>query len=140
MRGPDTPLESPSETHANWSPSIEPGQIPDLQAILNEAKQLRDKGRYEEALQRHLWFHNHALEIDPNHSAVRLSFALSEWERLGRRYPKAKEALIEIRDHNTMEISEGRGFFEMFHETAAINRELQQGRRDDFPVQIDHRD
>jgi hypothetical protein len=83
------------------------------------------KGAYEEALQRHIWYHNHALEIDSAHSAVRLSFALSDWMELARRYPKAKQALIEIRDNKSREIAEGRGYSQMVQEVQAINHELQ---------------
>jgi hypothetical protein len=44
---------------------------------------------------------------------------------LGRRYPKAKQALIEIRDNTTREIAAGRGYLEMFKEVQAVNHELQ---------------
>jgi hypothetical protein len=108
-----------------WSPPVAPGGTPDLQKILGEAKDFMSKGAYEKALQRHIWYHNHALEIDPAHSAVRLSFALSDWMELARRYPKAKQALIEIRDNKTREIAEGRGYSEMVQEVQAINHELQ---------------
>ena len=50
---------------------------------------------------------------------------LSDWAELGRRYPKAKQALIEIRDNKTREIVEGRGYPEMFGDVEAINRNLQ---------------
>ena len=40
-------------------------------------------------------------------------------------YPKAKQALLNIRDNNTREITEGRGYADMFLEVRAINRELQ---------------
>jgi hypothetical protein len=83
------------------------------------------RGAYEEALQRHIWYHNHALEIDPAQTGVRLSFALSCWMELGRRYPKAKQALIEIRDNKTREIAQGRGYSEMVQEVQAINHVLQ---------------
>ena len=109
----------------NWSPPVAPGGTPDLQKILGDAKDFMSKGAYEEALQRHIWYHNHALEIDPAHSAVRLSFALSDWMELARRYPKAKQALVEIRDKKTRDIAEGRGYSEMVQEVQAINHELQ---------------
>ncbi len=116
------PVPTSAET---WSPPVAPGGTPDLQKILGEAKDCMLKGAYEESLQRHIWYHNHALEIDPAQSGVRLSFALSDWMELGRRYPKAKRALIEIRDNRTREIVEGRGYAEMVQEVQAINHELQ---------------
>ena len=64
--------------------------MPDLHRILEEAKQRTAAGQYEEALQRYLWFHNHEQEFgDPYADAVRLTSALSDWEELSRRYPKA---------------------------------------------------
>jgi serine/threonine protein kinase/type II secretory pathway pseudopilin PulG len=111
---------------AEWSPILLPGEKPDLQKILDEAKNLTSTGHYEEALQRYLWHHNHARESgDSYQKAIRLTSALSDWEALGRRYPKAKQALIEIRDNQTREIAEGRGYSEIFQEVQAINRELQ---------------
>jgi serine/threonine protein kinase len=108
-----------------WSPMPTPGTTPDLQKILGEAKAFMSKGAYEEALQRHIWYHNHALELEPAQSGVRLSFALGDWIELGRRYPKAKQALIEIRDNKTREIVEGRGYAEMVQEVQSINHNLQ---------------
>ena len=112
-----------SATDETWSPA--PGVKPDLPQIFAEAQELRARGRYEEALQRHLWLHRHALETDPRYSAVRLSFWLADWTELARRYPKAKEALIEIRDHDTREVAAGRGHFDLFMDVDGINAYLQ---------------
>jgi hypothetical protein len=109
---------------------VKPGELPDPVAIHNEAKQLMEAGKYEagkyeEALQRHIWYHNHAVAIKPSQSAVRLSFALADWTELGRRYPKAKQALIEIRDQKTRMIDEGRGYADLFSDVNSINNYLQ---------------
>jgi hypothetical protein len=114
-----------SATDEIWSPTLSPGAKPDLDQIYVEAQRLRERGRYDEALQRHLWLHHQGLETNPNHSAVRLSFWLSEWADLGRRYPKAKQALIETRDHGASEIVAGRGDFALFMEVDRINGYLQ---------------
>jgi tetratricopeptide (TPR) repeat protein len=84
-----------------------------------------NQGRYEDALQRHIWYHNHALEAGAGQTGVRLSFALSDWVELGRRYPKAKQALIQIRDAKTREFAEERGYSELFQDVASINSYLQ---------------
>ncbi len=115
----------PPASLETWSPVVNANERPDLEKIRDEARTLATQGRYEEALQRRLWYHNHALEIDQAQTGVRLSFALSDWVELGRHYPKAKQALVEIRDHQTRELAEGRGHFEMFSEVEALNRELQ---------------
>jgi hypothetical protein len=108
-----------------WSPSLGQGEKPDPAKILQEASALAAEGRFAEALQRHIWYHNHALEYAASQSAVRLSFALSAWIELGRKYPQAKQALVEIRDRKTREIAAGQGYFAMFHEVASINHYLQ---------------
>ncbi len=80
-----------------------------MNKILADAKKMMDQGRFEEALQRQIWYHNHALEYDQGQGGVRLTFALSQWIELGRHYPKAKTALIEIRDRDSRALMEGRG-------------------------------
>ena len=108
-----------------WSPMVEQGEKPDPNKVFDEAKALRERGEYEQALQRHIWYHNHALEFRPSLTGVRLSFALADWIELGRRYPKARQALIEIRDSKTREIDQGRGHSELFSEISSLNSYLQ---------------
>jgi len=109
-----------------WAPKLAPGEKPNLGEILQEARGLAQEGRYEEALQRQIWYHNHALEMDPAQSGVRLSFALSYWAELARRYSKAKDALVEVRDRGIRDFEQGGGDFDLFMEVAAINRELNE--------------
>ncbi len=115
----------PSASAETWSPTFAPGEKVDLQKILNDAKTLMEQGDYEGALQRQIWYFNHALEYDQGQTGVRLSFALSQWVELGRRYPKAKAALVEIRDQDTRALMEGRGYANLFTDVQAINHELQ---------------
>jgi len=126
---PNSRVASPSANNSGpaaelWSPKLAPGEKPNVSEILQEAKRLTDSGRYEEALQRHIWYHNHALEIQPSQVGVRLSFALSYWTELAQRYPKAKEALNEILDQGTQAFAKGEGRFALFMEVSAINRQL----------------
>ena len=99
---------------------------PDPRKVLEEARNATRKGQYEEALQKHLWYHENALKYSPSSSGVRLSFALSYWIELGEKYPKAREALVSIRDKNTKAIGEGGGSFELFHDVASINEYLKE--------------
>ncbi len=99
---------------------------PDLQKVLNEAQTLASQGKYEEALEKHLWFHENALKHDPAMSGVRRSFALSYWVELGHKYPKARKALVAISDKNTEAIREGRGYIDLFHDVASINGYLEE--------------
>ena len=50
-----------------------------------------------------------------------MSFWLSDWAELAHRFPKAKQALIEIRDQKTRELVAGRGDFGLFIEVDRIN-------------------
>jgi serine/threonine protein kinase len=90
-----------------WSPTLAPGEKPDLTKIRNEAKTLLDQSDYDGALQRQIWYFNHALDYDPSLVGVRRSFALFDWAELGRSYPKARQGLIEIRDRDLHMFNEG---------------------------------
>jgi hypothetical protein len=117
-------LPAPSASVEHWSPRLEPGTKPPLQAILSAAKDYNAEKHYEESLQHHLWYHNHALEYEPEaQRSVRLSFALSDWAALGRKYPKAREALLEIRDRDLHEFAQGRGSVALFKDIEAINEQ-----------------
>ncbi len=116
---------APPMSTESWQPTLAAGEKPDLNKVLQEAKELMERGRFEESLQRHVWYHNHALEHDAGHSAVRLSSALADWLELGRRFPKAKLALIAARDAKTREFSEERGYAALFQDVASINHHLQ---------------
>ncbi len=96
---------------------------PDPGKVLNEGETLARSGHYEEALERYIWYHNHSLEY-PGQGGVRLSFALSDWIALGRKFPKAMRALIEIRDRDVNKLAAGQGDFGLFQEVAAINGHL----------------
>jgi serine/threonine protein kinase/tetratricopeptide (TPR) repeat protein len=119
---PDT--NNATASTETWSPALAPGESPNLQEILSQAKELADTGHYEEALQHHIWYHNNAMLYDQGQTGVRLSFALSDWIDLGRKYPKARQALIEIRDRDTEQFSEGRGNFALFMDVHSINNYL----------------
>jgi tRNA A-37 threonylcarbamoyl transferase component Bud32 len=106
-----------------WAPNLLPGEKPDLQKIRNDMKNLMDQDRYEEALQQQIWYFNHALKFGEINS-IRLSFGIMNWGELGRRYPKAKEALQEIRNRDVSEFTAGRGYSELFMEVQSLNEQL----------------
>jgi hypothetical protein len=119
-KAPETP-SMPAATES-WSPMLWLGEKPDPQKVLDEARKLTSTDHYEEALQRYLWYHNHAREFS---SSASINSGLADWIELGRRYPKAKQVLIEIRDQKTRKFMAGQGYFDLFSEVWAINRELQ---------------
>ena len=93
---------------------------------LDNARRLTEQGRYDDALQKHLWFHERALEQDRSYYGVRLSFALAQWVELGRQYPPALDALKRIRDTDTAQLVAGRTDRELMHDVASINDYLHE--------------
>jgi hypothetical protein len=98
----------------------------DSTTVLREAVSLMRQGKYEESLQRHRWFHDHALEYNPALAGVRLSFALAYRIELGEKYPAATRALVEVRDAKAKALTDGKGSFELFHDVGAINGYLNE--------------
>ena len=91
---------------------------------LEQAQQFAAQGKFEEALQKHIWYHDHALEINQAHYGVRLSFALSYWVELGKKYPRALEALKGIRDEKISRLVGGENNRALFHDIVVINEHL----------------
>lgn len=101
----------------------------DMQEYLSTTHDLVRQGEHEEALERFIWFHNHALEHDRAMYGVRLSFALGYWKQLGDAHPPALEAMEEIRDEKTKLLKDGGGDFALFHDVLALNRTLGENRK-----------
>lgn len=108
-----------------WTPPDNP--VP--RTILREAEDDADAGRYELALAKHRWYHRYALRHDSGQTGVRLSFALSAWRDLGKRYPPAVEALKETRDRAADLVRAGKAVADHFADFQAINRELNESSR-----------
>jgi hypothetical protein len=101
----------------------------DMQKYLATTQEMARQGKYKEALERHIWFHDHALEQQPSIYGVRLSFALGYWQELGDKYPPAKKAFIETRDRKTRRIMNGTGDAALFSDVAAFNETLQEEKK-----------
>jgi len=95
----------------------------DVQRRLHEAHAAARAGRYEEALDGYIWFHENSEDV-PGLGGVRLSFALRYWVDLGRVYPPARTALEEIRNRKTKNILSGFRDIASFHDIVAINKHL----------------
>jgi len=109
---------------AAWTPPDKP----DAKEILDGAREDRQAGRYEDALQKHLWFHREALKHEPSMSGVRGSYAISDWATLAEQYPPAMQALLKERADAATDAAEGRNVFRAFSDVAAIDRELEDYR------------
>ncbi len=114
-------LSNAAET---WSPSLASGKKPDIQKIREDIKNLMEQGQYADALGRQIWYFNHAVEYGES-DPVRTSFGIMNWGELGRRYPRAKLALIEIRNRDVKKIEDGNGYFSLFLEVENINQQLR---------------
>ena len=120
--------------NANGQSKWKPGANPDPQRILNEADADTRAGRYPDALEKHVWFHENALKYSPAMYGVRLSFALSYWVQLGGKYPPALAKLREIRDttgsefRSSVERSQStENVRRQFNDFESINWELGEG-------------
>lgn len=98
----------------------------DMQKYLTDTKEMVNSGKYKEALERHVWFHEHALEYNKAMAGVRLSFALSDWKSLADLYPPAMKELIATRDKKSKQILTDGGTSQLFSDVRALNRTLRE--------------
>lgn len=96
----------------------------DMQKYLSDTQDLVRQGKHQEALDRFLWFHDHALEHDPAMYGVRLSFTLMYWKQLGDVYPPAMTAMKKTRDDKTALLVDQKGNRSLFHDVVALNNTL----------------
>ena len=96
----------------------------DMQKYLADTQEMVRQGKHQEALDRFIWFHDHALENDKGMNGVRLSFALMYWKSLGDVFPPATTAMVETRDRTAKKVTEKGGAFAQFHDVSALNRTL----------------
>jgi hypothetical protein len=92
------------------------------------AQQATREGRHEEALRELVWFHHHALEEDRALYGVRLSYALRAWLELGKAYPPARQALMDLREQKAQTLLQGDGDRALFHDVESIDERLEQVR------------
>jgi hypothetical protein len=98
----------------------------DMQKYLADTQEMVRQGKHQEALDRFIWFHEHALENEPAMAGVRLSFALSYWKSLGGVFPPANDAMIAMRDRTAKQVSGNGGNTLQFFDVAALNRTLDE--------------
>ena len=101
----------------------------DPSEVLRQARQLVKSEQYAQALEKYIWFHDHALDADQSLSGVRLSYAISELVDLGEVYPPARRALERVRDTKGESLTQGAQDVSSFHDVMAINRAFGQVER-----------
>lgn len=116
---------SASSALGEWKPPKDPNPS----TILREAVADRDARRYEDALAKHVWYHEHALEYERSQYGVRLSFALGYWADLGKVYPPARKKLEEIRDETEKAVLADPTERGPFHDLTSLNETLKQESR-----------
>lgn len=102
--------------------SAKPADL-NLTTFIQDNAELIKHGEFKKVLERHIWYHNHALEYNPGLTGVRLSFALSDWKKLADMYPPALRAMQKIRDNKTKEVARNASS-DLFMDVAALNRTL----------------
>ncbi|MCR9247720.1 MAG: hypothetical protein NXI31_22055 [bacterium] len=111
----------------------------DPMARLDAGRAAAKAGRYAEALAEYQWFHDESLAIDPAVYGVRLSYALSDWAKLGESYPEALDALRSVRDRKVQDLLRGcggpgqYGRRSWFHDVTSINHYLGEDDRN-YPL------
>jgi hypothetical protein len=105
-------------------------QVPiDLEDISDDIRDDIRSEDYKQALAKRIWLHQHALEVNESYFGVRLSFYLSAWSDLGKKYPPAKTLLRYAAYHaEELLFNDPKDAFTVAHEYKAINRAL--GRED----------
>jgi len=102
-----------------------PTPVPDptgalaAQNTVTSVQQQIATGQYEDALQNCLGFYN---QLKGDQALTPL---VDQWIELGRRYPKAREDLVKIRDAKVGEFAKG-GYMVLFSEIKAINEGFNQ--------------
>lgn len=113
---------------AAWTPPVNPnaGTIDSIRAELRTDFAAKN---YEDALAKHVWYHENALKYGVGQGGVRLSFVLNDWLKLGRAYPPALEKLKSIQNDLEKQLSTGKGDTGQFHDFSSINRLFDEVKR-----------
>jgi len=100
----------------------------DPMAVLMAARTDAREGRHAEALDKFVWFFDHALEYDPSLVDFKLSVAVTDWGKLAAEHPPAMEQLVARRDAAAARVSSSdrTAAVAAFQEMAAINRALHR--------------
>jgi hypothetical protein len=108
-----------------WSPP----EKPNVDQILNEARQDQEAKRFEDAAAKHRWYHGNVLQFEQSHGGVRLSFALSDWHRLARVYPPALRDMQDARDKAIARVRDGSyGVTDAMGDLVALNEQLEDAK------------
>ena len=92
----------------------------------NLADAYAELGQDQDALREYLWCFDVGMVNEESYGGVRLSFLLSDIERLGRRYAPARAALVERRQHAEQRIVDGSAEYDDIAVYSSINETLDE--------------
>ncbi len=107
-----------------WKPQPDAKPSSVLQSAVDDTRE----HRFEDALQKFLWFHE-ASRSERGMGGVRLSFALGYWMDLASQYPPALNAFTNLREQLEQRCRDNHGDFESFHDASSLNGYLDDNRR-----------
>lgn len=85
-----------------------------------------EMGQDQAALREYLWCFDEGVKHRSSYYGVRLSFLLSDIERLGRRYPPARAALVDRRQLAKQRIIDGSAEYDDIADYSSINETLDE--------------
>ncbi|WP_413662474.1 hypothetical protein ACG1BZ_14750 [Microbulbifer sp. CNSA002] len=92
--------------------------------VLSKARKAYQDEDYPAALENYQWFYHNALDVDEAYYGVRLSYCLGEWADLGREFPEAADALLQLKKVTLSDFSSTKSR-EAFHEYSRICEYLE---------------
>src|SRR5260370_40166234 len=98
----------------------------DPKKVLREARELTERGAYQEALEQYRWFDQNALNADPSMYGVRGSLAFRRWAELGNLYTPARTELESTRDKRAQALRDGSLDVGLFRDVESMNNALGQ--------------
>lgn len=107
--------------------SVAAADTQELQIALQEAKEFTRNGQFAEALDKHVWYHENSRGT--SHAGVRLSFAMTDWKKLGEVFPAAKEKLSSLRDQAAKAALSDTPNPLAVNEVIAIDRTMEEAKR-----------
>jgi len=96
----------------------------DPSEVLSKARKAYQDKDYPVALENYQWFYHNALDIDQSYYGVRLSYCLGEWADLGKEFPEATDALVQLKEKALAEFSSTKSRT-AFHEYSSICEYLE---------------
>ena len=96
--------EKTGDRPPNAGPPPEKPPKHDIQARLDYARQLLQRGDHEQATKEYVWLWQNMLEHDVAFTGVRLSFMASQMERLAQQHPPARKRFTKLRDEATKQL------------------------------------